>query len=114
MKSVFKKEIHKLPKRLQRMRLALQKYNLDVQYKKGYLMYIADTLSQAYMKTTEGVLQSPVRFAPSRRYTMKNMCEWTPPNEMWEQIAADPEIQELIRIIIWLVFVADITRALIG
>ena len=30
LKSVFKKEIHKSPKRLQRMRLALQKYNLDV------------------------------------------------------------------------------------
>ena len=35
-------EIHKSPKRLQRMRLALQKYNLEVQYKKGPLMYIAD------------------------------------------------------------------------
>ena len=30
LKSVFKKEIHKSPKRLQRMRLALQKYNLEV------------------------------------------------------------------------------------
>lgn len=38
------------------MRLALQKYNLDAQYeiKKGPLMYIADALSQAYMKTTQG------------------------------------------------------------
>ena len=35
LKSVFKKEIHKSPKRLQRMRLALQTYKLDVQYKKG-------------------------------------------------------------------------------
>ena len=40
LKSVFKKEIHKSPKRLQRMRLALQKYNLEVQYKKGPLMCI--------------------------------------------------------------------------
>ena len=59
LKSVFKKEIHKSPKRLQRMRLALQKYNLDVQYKKGHLMYIADTLSRAYMKTTEGAHSEP-------------------------------------------------------
>ena len=54
LKSVFKKEIHKSPKRLQRMRLALQKYNLEVQYKKGPLMYIADALSRAYLKTTDG------------------------------------------------------------
>ena len=40
LKSVFKTEIHKSPKRLQRMRLALQKYNLEVQYKKGPLMCI--------------------------------------------------------------------------
>ena len=54
LKSVFKKEIHKSPKRLQRMRLAPQKYNLDVQYKKGTLMHIADPLSRAYLKTTDG------------------------------------------------------------
>ena len=37
LKSVFKKEIHKSPKRLQRMRLALQKYNFDVQYNIGHI-----------------------------------------------------------------------------
>lgn len=37
------------------MRLALQKYNLEVQYKKATLVYIADTLSRAYLKTTDGV-----------------------------------------------------------
>ena len=54
LKSVFKKEIHKSPKRRQRMRLALQKYSLEVQKKKGPLMYIADALSRAYLKTTDG------------------------------------------------------------
>ena len=39
-KAVFKKDIHKSPKGLQRMCLALQKYNLAVQYKRGSLMYI--------------------------------------------------------------------------
>ena len=54
LKSVFKTEIHKSPKRLQRMRLALQKYNLEVQYEKGTLMHIADALSCAYLETTDG------------------------------------------------------------
>ena len=37
------------PKRLQRMLLQLQKYTLDVKYKKGEHMYLADTLSRAYI-----------------------------------------------------------------
>ena len=37
----------KPPKRLQRMLLQPQKYNLAVKYKKGQLMYVADTLSRA-------------------------------------------------------------------
>ena len=56
LKSVFKKEIHKSPKCLQRMRLALQTYSPEVKYKKGPLMYIADALSHAYQKTTDGAL----------------------------------------------------------
>ena len=36
------------------MRLALKKYNLEVQYKKEPLMHIADALSRAYRKTTDG------------------------------------------------------------
>ena len=54
LRSVFKKEVQKSPKRLQLMRLALQKYNLDVQYKKGPLMHIVDTLSRAYLEAMEG------------------------------------------------------------
>ena len=36
------------------MHLALQKYNLEVQYKKNSLMYIADALRHAYLMTTNG------------------------------------------------------------
>ena len=40
LKAIFKKDTHKSPKRLQRMCLALQKYNLDAQYTEGSLMHI--------------------------------------------------------------------------
>ena len=53
LKAVFAKPIHKSPKQLQRLIMALQKYTLDIQYKKGTLMWIADTLSRAYRNTTE-------------------------------------------------------------
>ena len=39
LKAVFSKPIHSSPKRLQRMLLALQNYNLNVQNKKGKLKY---------------------------------------------------------------------------
>lgn len=50
---IFKKPIASSPKRLQRMLLYLQKYQLQVMYKKGTELYIADTLSRAFLKNTE-------------------------------------------------------------
>ena len=46
---IFKKPLHECPARLQRMRLRLQQYQLKVCYKKGCELYIADTLSRAYL-----------------------------------------------------------------
>src|SRR5690348_8559039 len=49
---IFKKLIFDSPKRLQRMLLFLQKYDLEVTFKPGKEMYIADTLSRAYLKSS--------------------------------------------------------------
>ena len=46
---IFKKPLNTAPMRLQRMLLRLQRYNLNVQYHKGTEMYLADTLSRAYL-----------------------------------------------------------------
>ena len=43
------KPLNDVPKRLQRMLLQLQKYNLQWKYKKGTSMFIADTLSWAHL-----------------------------------------------------------------
>lgn len=101
LKSVFKKEIHKSPKRLQRMRLALQKYNLEVQYKKGTLMHIADALSRAYLETTDG---AQTEFCEIRALEMVNHEEYIrvepPKRDVFRQrVAEDADIQELIRVI---------------
>ena len=50
--SITKKPIHSAPKRLQRMLLRLQRYDVDLQYKKGKEMHIADALSRNYVKTS--------------------------------------------------------------
>ena len=47
LESIFKKDINKAPKRIQRMRLALQPYKLNVQYRKGKSLLISDHLSRS-------------------------------------------------------------------
>lgn len=47
LQAIFKKPIHSAPCRLQRMLLRLLRYNLDVSYKKGSQMFLADHLSRA-------------------------------------------------------------------
>ena len=51
----MKKYLLDAPKRLQRMLLGLQKFDLEVVYKKGTELYIADTLSMAFFPTTRCV-----------------------------------------------------------
>ena len=53
LQSIFKKPIHAAPCRVQRMLLRLLRYNLDVQYKPGRLMFIADHLSTASTSEVE-------------------------------------------------------------
>ena len=48
LQGIFKKSVLAAPCRLQRMLLRLQRYNLDVQYKPGSQMYLADHLSRAF------------------------------------------------------------------
>ncbi|XP_032241511.2 uncharacterized protein K02A2.6-like [Nematostella vectensis] len=48
LESIFKKSLISAPKRLQRMMLRLQKFDLQVNYKRGAEMYLADTLSRAF------------------------------------------------------------------
>ena len=52
LESILKKSILSAPKSLQRMMLRLQKFDLEVEYKKGAHMYLADTLSRAYLPHT--------------------------------------------------------------
>ena len=49
LETIMKKPLSDAPKRLQRMLLRLQKYSLNVRYKRGKEMHLADTLSRAYL-----------------------------------------------------------------
>ena len=50
LESILKKPIAKASPRLQRMILQLQRYDLDVKYVPGKYLYVADTLSRAYIE----------------------------------------------------------------
>ena len=47
--TIHKKPLQSAPKRLQRMLMRLQKYSIDIQYRPGKELYLADTLSRAYL-----------------------------------------------------------------
>ncbi len=50
--SIFKKPLFAAPARLQRMLLRLQQYDIDIVYKKGKDLIVADALSRAYLEDT--------------------------------------------------------------
>ena len=49
LETIFQKPFHQSPLRLQKMLMKLMRYDLDVEYKKGKELFIADTLSRAYL-----------------------------------------------------------------
>ena len=60
--SISQKSIQSAPRRLQRMILRLQRYDVHITYKKGTEMYLADALSRAYPEN------SPLKMPPSVFY----------------------------------------------
>ena len=50
--TLFKRCLSSVPQRLQKMMMQLQHYDLKVVDKKGSELYMADTLSRAYMQET--------------------------------------------------------------
>ena len=52
LESILKKFLMCAPKRLQVMMMRLQKYDYEVQHERGTNLYLADTLSRAYLLMT--------------------------------------------------------------
>ena len=53
LESILKKPLFSAPKRLQGMSIRLQRYNLEVVYTQGKLLYLADTLLRAFLSTNQ-------------------------------------------------------------
>lgn len=57
LQSIFRKSLHHTPARLQRILLTLQKYDLNIVFKPGKTMFLADTLSRAFLQETKENLE---------------------------------------------------------
>ena len=94
---IFLKSLDSAPKRLQRMLLRLLKCSLQVKYKKGQDMHLADTLSRTY-------LPEVCACAFSRELEDINHRSWLPISEdRWQELknaAADDPVQQRLRAII--------------
>ena len=91
------KPLNSAPQRLQRMLLRLQKYNLMVKYKKGKDMFLADTLSRAFLPEVSASLVV-------HGLEQIDHKTWLPvSNARWQQIehaaADDPVFQQLRSVI---------------
>ncbi len=111
LESICKKGLPSAPKRLQRMLLRLQRYDFEVQYKRGAEMYLADTLSRASLPVKQQLqdhreqVLGVVERSPTERETESiNMLQFLPvSDEMLVRIQretdADQEMEVLKAII---------------
>ena len=93
LEAIVRKPLKAAPQRLQRMLLRLQKYNLALKYKKGQDMFLADTLSRAYLPE----VNASDFVAELEHVDHKQSLPVS--NARWEQIAHasadDPVMQQL-------------------
>ena len=86
---IVQKPIHSAPKRLQRMLVQLQGYDITVTYKRGKEMFVADTLSRAYLQGQSNHIPSTngcesinlLQSVFERELEFVNLCQHLPISE---------------------------------
>ena len=92
-----KKPLATAPKRLQRLILRFQQYDFEIRYKPGPEIYLSDTLSRAYLSTTD---RSPAE-EEAERIHGSDFLPISEPQlvEVQHETAADPVMQALTQVI---------------
>ena len=98
LETISKKPLATAPKCLQRLLLRLQQYDVEIRYKPGPEMYLADTLSRAYLPTT-------ARSTAEDETERIHAVDFLPISEpqlavIQRETAADPVLQSLIQVIL--------------
>ena len=95
---ISKKPLATAPKRLQRLLLRLQQNDVEIRYKPGPELYLADTLSRAYLPTTA---RSPAEEETERIHAVDFLPISEPQlAEIQRETAADSVLQSLIEVIL--------------
>ena len=95
---ISKKPLATAPKRLQRLLLRLQQNDVEIRYKPGPELYLADTLSRAYLPTTA---RSPAEEEIERIHAVDFLPISEPQlAEIQRETAADSVLQSLIEVIL--------------
>ena len=98
LETISKKPLATAPKRLQRLLLRLQQYDVEIRYKPCPEMYLADTLSRAYLPTT-------ARYPAEEEIERIHAVDFLPISEpqlieIQRETAADSVLQSLIQVIL--------------
>jgi hypothetical protein len=102
--TIFKKPLHSAPKRLQRMLLKLQRFNLEFEYIKGSENHLADLLSRVKgTEETPGTCESKeyvFRLEVENINTQKLTCmKDASLSEIRNATSQDQELQQLEKVI---------------
>ena len=92
---IVKKPLHLAPKRLQRMLLRVQAYSINLGYRKGSTMYLADALSRAYLPYDGS--QTIFSEVESINMTQDACLKPSTLQEIKQHTAKDDSLQELNR-----------------
>ena len=100
--SISRKPLASAPKRLQRLLLRLQQYDTEIRYRPGREMYLADTLSRAYLSlsptdTQRSETQKEVESIHAVDYLAISEQQLT---EIKQETAKDPTVQTLKNVIL--------------
>jgi len=93
LENIFRKPLHTTPMRLQRMLLRLQRYSLNVIYKRGKDMVLADTLSRAH---ASGIIAS-IKDDEFENVDHKESLPIS--NERWKQITKASEEDKIFEVL---------------
>ena len=94
LETILAKSINSAPKRLQRMMLRLQKYRLNIVYKKGTQMYISDHLSRSALpngRTQKKEIDDYEVFTIHAEELLMKEIEGTDPNIFHNMTDATPQ-----------------------
>jgi hypothetical protein len=97
LESIMKKPLYKTPLRLQNMLISLQHFDLVVTYKKGKELYIADTLSRAYLPEVDTIqVEGPLEVNLVKQQTPISSEKF----EIFkEETCKDPELSVVTRVV---------------